>query len=147
MASKTNIDIILQKYKTPDKWLGTRATASFEAEVVKALEKNKDYSFDDFKKIYTFLSSNDHDDSATGLDYLYAALNKVMAITLPGCKEAAEVIEAKIPTSRPCVPSFHLSPELRRRLGRLLSSSDTGIRAKEQRIFTEVLALPILLQR
>ena len=38
MASKTNIDIILQKYKTPDKWLGTRATASFEAEVVKYLD-------------------------------------------------------------------------------------------------------------
>lgn len=71
------VDKILKNYKTPDSSLGYRDTAAFEAEICDEIEE-KGISFSDFKKIIIFLESNTLDDSATGLEYLYEALNGIL---------------------------------------------------------------------
>lgn len=81
-AVKTNIANrtiaeVLDYYKTRDKFLGYKAAAAFEAGVVRVVEGGG-ITFAEFKKIIAFMESNIFDDSATGLEYLYAALNKVL---------------------------------------------------------------------
>ena len=86
------ISEILKKYKTSDNWLGTRYTASLEAELVREIRKNGG-TFDEFKKIVTFLKVTDYDDSATGLTPLYEVLNGVLIDAL--CDTEAEKRKSK----------------------------------------------------
>ena len=79
--TRTSIAEILKFYKPQDKFLGYKAAAAFEADVVRVAE-NGGITFAEFKKIISFLESNTFDDSATGLEYLYAALNKVLKTVL-----------------------------------------------------------------
>lgn len=101
----SNISSILNQYKSPDKFLGYKAAAAFEKEICSVLRpvidrrmveevgsngsvvEGENIAFSDFKKIITFLESNILDDSATGLEYLYDALNKMLLITLLGVNE------------------------------------------------------------
>lgn len=88
------IALILKKYRNRDKFLGYRAAAAFEDEMVCVIESelersqssSSDLSFSDLKKIFKFLDSNTIDDSATGMEYLYKSLNKMLKFTLIGAE-------------------------------------------------------------
>ena len=99
-TSRTSIAEILKFYKPRDKFLGYKAAAAFEADVVRAAE-NGGITFVEFKKIIAFMESNIFDDSATGLEYLYAILNKVLRDTLGTTSEGKKVLKAlKMPKKK-----------------------------------------------
>ena len=91
-TSRTSIAEILKFYKPQDKFLGYKAAAAFEADVVRVAE-NGGITFAEFKKIIAFMESNIFDDSATGLEYLYAVLNKVLRDTLGTTSEGEKGAE------------------------------------------------------
>lgn len=90
----SDIALILKKYRNREKFLGYRAAAAFETDMVCVIESGldgaqgspSDLSFSDFKKIFKFLESNTIDDSATGLTYLFDSLDKMLQVTLKGAE-------------------------------------------------------------
>lgn len=86
MEQFNEIKEILKKYKTPDNWLGTRVTASFEAEMVKCiksyLKTGEPEDISAFKLIFRFIYNTDMDDSATGLEFLYRSMNDLLAASM-----------------------------------------------------------------
>lgn len=92
IANRTSIAEILKFYKPRDKFLGYKAAAAFEADVVRVAE-NGGITFAEFKKIIAFMESNIFDDSATGLEYLYSSLNKVLRDTLGTTSEGGKGAE------------------------------------------------------
>lgn len=88
-TSRTSIAEILKFYKPQDKFLGYKAAAAFEADVVRVAE-NGGITFAEFKKIIAFMESNTFDDSATGLEYLYSSLNKTLQTVLGNTSEGGK---------------------------------------------------------
>lgn len=76
---------ILTDYKSRDHFLGYKAAAAFEKDIVSCAKEG--ITFSEFKKIISFLESHTLDDSATGLEYLYEALNNVLHSNLTADKD------------------------------------------------------------
>ena len=92
IANRTSIAEILKFYKPRDKFLGYKAAAAFEADIVRVAE-NGGITFAEFKKIIAFMESNIFDDSATGLEYLYSSLNKTLQTVLGTTSEGGKGAE------------------------------------------------------